>query len=140
MSGQIDSVIARQCLEEKITKRPKTGEPCFVCGLHDKITEKHHVLPVATIADMLNDGIEDIGTPTIWLCPNCHSYVHMAIKGKCAPKNNQKLIENFCEAYIHASKDMTPDWDQFHKIVLLAEQSLELEVDQRCPEEGDEDE
>lgn len=59
-------------------------EPCFMCGEHESITELHHVVPVSVLAEFLNGGwigADEISSPIVWLCPNCHRYVHEAMDG-----------------------------------------------------------
>lgn len=67
---------------------PKHGrddrKPCFICGDHENITEVHHLVQLSEMADLLNGGIADpkrIVSTITWLCPNCHAYVHAAMRG-----------------------------------------------------------
>ena len=53
---------------------------CYVCGKHSLITHKHHVLPLEKCARWLDLGIETISIPTVWLCPNCHAYIHFILR------------------------------------------------------------
>lgn len=60
-------------------ERPKEGVPCHVCGKNDYITELHHVIPIREIAKYINEfdvPLYKVKTPIVWLCPNCHSYLH----------------------------------------------------------------
>lgn len=62
-------------------RKKRDREPCFVCGKHRSITQEHHILPLKHCAEILNRNIaEKIDVPLIWLCPNCHAYVHKLIK------------------------------------------------------------
>lgn len=73
--------------------RPKCdkGHPCFACGKHPYITHLHHVIPLTEVADLFNDHlVEKISIPTVWLCPNCHTYVHWILNNT----NNLKPIVN----------------------------------------------
>ena len=59
-------------------------EQCFICGQHVGITELHHLIQVSELADLLNKGalsFSDVKTPVVWLCPNCHAYVHAGMRG-----------------------------------------------------------
>lgn len=60
-------------------------EPCFICGKHAGITVIHHVVPASELTMYLNVGwisAEEVSSPTVWLCPNCHTYVHAALDCK----------------------------------------------------------
>lgn len=66
------SKIRRQCAVHR------QREPCFICGKHKTITEAHHIMPLKDVALLLESwGCLD-EPPIIWLCPNCHSYIHSA--------------------------------------------------------------
>ena len=68
--------IRRQCATHK------EREPCFICGEHRAITEAHHVLPLKDVAALLEScGILDEPS-VVWLCPNCHTYVHELKRGR----------------------------------------------------------
>lgn len=54
-------------------------QPCFVCGHHESITELHHVFPLKDCATFL-EAVNSIEVPLVWLCPNCHTYVHQMYK------------------------------------------------------------
>lgn len=55
-------------------------EPCFVCGKHRAITQSHHLITLKKCAEIMNQtSVKSINAPLIWLCPNCHSYVHKLI-------------------------------------------------------------
>jgi hypothetical protein len=52
-------------------------QPCYVCSKHPLITEYHHLIPVAQIADyMERTGNYKYPSPMVWLCPNHHEYWH----------------------------------------------------------------
>lgn len=60
-------------------KKSKNGEPCYVCSKHAEITELHHVVSVSELTKLLNNkdlDLEELETPVVWLCPNCHAYLH----------------------------------------------------------------
>ena len=55
---------------------------CEACSGHESITQKHHLLPLKKCAMFLNTGLfKDFGTPVVWLCPNCHMYLHQMMRG-----------------------------------------------------------
>ena len=59
-------------------------ESCFICGKHEGITVAHHVVPVSELTTYLNVGwigVSEVSSPIVWLCPNCHAYVHAALDG-----------------------------------------------------------
>lgn len=59
-------------------------ENCFICNKHGSISELHHVIPVSQLTKLLNMGAVDLkhaSTPIVWLCPNCHAYIHRAMDG-----------------------------------------------------------
>ena len=56
-------------------------EPCCVCGKHRSITHQHHVITLKKCAKIFNTiSIDKINAPLVWLCPNCHAYVHKLLK------------------------------------------------------------
>ena len=63
-------------------KKPKTEhEPCYVCGKHRTITQQHHIISLKKCAEIFNrTAIKKVNAPLIWLCPNCHSYIHRLLK------------------------------------------------------------
>lgn len=64
----------------KQTTRYTEHEPCEACGKHKEITHLHHVVSLKDCA-MLLDAINSIETPMVFLCPNCHTYIHQMHKG-----------------------------------------------------------
>lgn len=53
---------------------------CEICGEHSIITEAHHLIPLREYAKCINEGrMNLIGSPLIYLCPNCHSYLHLLL-------------------------------------------------------------
>lgn len=60
---------------------PANREECFICHKHKGITHLHHVLPLNECAKWMNTGyVDTVNIPRVWLCPNCHSYVHAVMK------------------------------------------------------------
>ena len=60
-------------------------EPCFICGKHEDITEAHHAKSLEEVAHILNhcaDWVTIEEPPIVWLCPNCHTYIHNLMRGK----------------------------------------------------------
>lgn len=55
----------------------KQREPCFICGKHRSITEAHHTIPLKNMALLLEAWESLPEPPIVWLCPNCHTYVHI---------------------------------------------------------------
>lgn len=51
-------------------------EPCFICGKHRSITQAHHTIPLKNMALLLEAWESLPEPPIVWLCPNCHTYVH----------------------------------------------------------------
>lgn len=48
-------------------------------------TVVHHIVPISDLTAWLNAGLIDalnVSSPIVWLCPNCHAYVHAALDGK----------------------------------------------------------
>lgn len=62
----------------------KDRKPCFICGKHKSITVLHHIVQISELKKFLNHGLlqaDEVSTPVVWLCPNCHTYVHASING-----------------------------------------------------------
>lgn len=59
-------------------ERTQSREPCRVCGKHIAITEAHHLLKLKDICEayQYNPYADIFFTSLVWLCPNCHTYVH----------------------------------------------------------------
>ena len=76
----------RRITSQELRKRarhPGEREPCYICQEHGKITQAHHICTLkawATYATAFQIFEEP---PTVWLCPNCHAYVHQSIKNVC---------------------------------------------------------
>lgn len=64
------SDLRRQCASHKNRK------PCFICGRHQSITEAHHTITLKEISQLLMSWGSLPEPPVVWLCPNCHTYVH----------------------------------------------------------------
>lgn len=64
------SDVRRQCSAHK------QREPCFICGKHGSITEAHHTIPLKDVAALLAAWGSLPEPPVVWLCPNCHTYLH----------------------------------------------------------------
>lgn len=70
----------------KILPKPhhKDRKPCFICDDHKTITEIHHLVQLSELANLINKGIVspyNVTSTNAWLCPNCHAYVHAAMRG-----------------------------------------------------------
>lgn len=68
-------VIRKQCASHK------NRQPCFICGKHHSITEAHHVVPLKDVAFLLESWGNLEEPPIVWLCPNCHTYIHKLYDG-----------------------------------------------------------
>lgn len=64
----------------KQTIRYREHKPCEVCGKHEAITHLHHVISLKDCAMLLN-AVDAVNTPVVFLCPNCHAYIHQMQKG-----------------------------------------------------------
>lgn len=101
-------------------------EECFVCGKHKEITQLHHIMPLQECAQWL-EYVKGIEVPRVWLCPNCHAYVHLWLSGKTIQLANASLNEkNF--TYI-----------ELKKMSLVAKKNADLEEElyQRVMENED---
>lgn len=79
----------------KQCKRSKEKAPCYICGKHAEITELHHVVPLSRCAKKMNRlNLKEIEVETVWLCPNCHAYVH-----KYFDTNKATGTNDFSNAY-----------------------------------------
>jgi hypothetical protein len=61
-------------------KKPKEGIPCCVCNKNPLITELHHLVPFKDMANLISEfglPLEKARTSCVWLCPNCHAYLHL---------------------------------------------------------------
>lgn len=73
-------------LLRKVLPKPhhKDRKPCFICGDHKNITEVHYLVQLSELANLINKGIvspKNVTSTIAWLCPNCHAYVHAAMRG-----------------------------------------------------------
>lgn len=50
-------------------------ESCLVCGASRLICQRHHIHPVA-----LSDPTDPACTRYEWLCPNCHTILHVCMR------------------------------------------------------------
>ena len=64
----------------KQTTRYKEHQPCEVCGKHKEITHLHHVVNLKDCTILFN-VVDYVNTPVVFLCPNCHAYIHQMQKG-----------------------------------------------------------
>lgn len=52
-------------------------QPCYICGKHGLIAERHHIIPVAELALYIHRSqLSKVNYLTVWLCPNHHAYWH----------------------------------------------------------------
>ena len=72
---------ARELRRRSKENRGIDRQPCFVCGRHESITELHHVFTLKDCV-MVFDIVQSVEVPMVWLCPNCHTYIHQMYKGK----------------------------------------------------------
>lgn len=93
---------AKDLRKQNQKKRHGEGHSCFACGKHPYITHLYHVIPLAEVADLFNDNLtKKISIPTVWLCPNCHTYVHWILNNsdnlKPIVNADQKTLERIIE-------------------------------------------
>lgn len=82
------SDIRKQCA------RHGERQPCFICGLHRDITEAHHVMPLEEVASVINNThLSMKEPPVVWLCPNCHTYLHSNFEEKPEPTELKKYFQ-----------------------------------------------
>lgn len=65
----------------KVQRPADTDIPCQICRANGYITEAHHAIPVKKLAYHVNCcglPLDELKTPIFWLCPNCHTYMHIA--------------------------------------------------------------
>ena len=98
-------------------------QPCFICGKHVHITEEHHVIPLKEIAKFLNLGIITIDVveiPIVWLCPNCHSYIHECMSKNlgCTTAVEWMKSEDYKEGFIIRVCKILKMRDDFYKKIL----------------------
>lgn len=64
--------------------KPKNKSVCVVCGKHKTITQAHHIYPLSKQKnDVKNHNY-------VWLCPNHHKIVHLAIAGESFDETDVK--------------------------------------------------
>lgn len=81
MSELIDRAMLKALMAEiRRNTRGKAGDrqPCYICGEHLLIAERHHVISVSTMARFYLEHPHDIRHPmlNVWFCPNHHAYWH----------------------------------------------------------------
>ena len=82
----------------KQTPKHSDRQPCFACGGHQSITHLHHVISLRECADMLNNEYtNEISIPTVWLCPNCHAYIHRMLDRGAYMETVQENDRATCE-------------------------------------------
>lgn len=80
-------------------------EPCAVCKKHRTITEAHHIVPLREMAELANlFHLEFVPEPsTIWLCPNCHKYLHNFTKAPIFRDDvGDAEFTAICDLYIYS--------------------------------------
>jgi hypothetical protein len=91
--------------------RPKGKRPCYVCGRHRYISQSHHLIEVARVADVL-DALAiwnwSPSIPVVSLCPNHHAYLHAIrrVKKEGRPELSEALNEELLKR----------DWDRLIEI------------------------
>lgn len=65
---------------------------CYICQKHKEIAEEHFIVPLAEVKKVIYEKYED---ETIFLCPNCHAYIHLRSSQK---KNTLKEVYDYFEA------------------------------------------
>lgn len=74
--------ITAEGLRKWLPANYEARQPCFACGRHSSITHCHHVVPLKSCAYLLRKGFTSrIEDPLVWLCPNCHAYLHQLLNG-----------------------------------------------------------
>ncbi len=68
-------------------RQAKDRRPCVICEKHPLITELHHIIEVAWIANELYlAGGGNYHMLNVWMCPNCHAYWHKFSRSKIKEK------------------------------------------------------
>lgn len=99
---------------KELRKQSKKGnrQVCEACGEHESITENHHLLTLKKCALLINTGVFiEIKSPIVWLCPNCHMYLHQMMRG------------NFCNAALGTKREV------YEKLKYMMNQSVECHND-----------
>ena len=65
----------------KKQRKNELKQPCYICGRHQTITELHHVFTLKDCANVI-ETVKSVDVPLVWLCPNCHTYIHQMYNGK----------------------------------------------------------
>jgi len=69
----------------------KIKHPCFICNKHIYIVHEHHIKKRPEIKkELLLKGTSEYCT--IYLCPNCHSYIHKILYHKITEIEDYKLL------------------------------------------------
>ena len=76
----------------KVKRKSDKRKPCECCGKHQVITELHHLVPLSMCAEFARYGsLQRINVPLIWLCPNCHRYLHVVFTALWKGKSYQMM-------------------------------------------------
>lgn len=71
----------QQVRKEEKRDRSNSLHECYVCKKHHHITEKHHIFPLRWLSQEISrSDITTFSNKLIYLCPNCHRYVHRLIR------------------------------------------------------------
>ena len=66
----------------RVTKSNHFLEACSACNMLELISQAHHLVPIQIYAEAINAGCTLVNLPVcpiIYLCPNCHSYLHLVM-------------------------------------------------------------
>lgn len=87
---------------------PGERKPCVVCRQYAGLTHAHHLIPLETQADR---GRTVVNQGFVWLCPNHHAAVHVAIRADRAGCGWGRLVDLTTgeRARVFALADMAKD-------------------------------
>ena len=64
-------------LKARLNFDPGKPDNCHICGRYKSITHAHHIIPLAM---QFNRGFAIPDNTFVWLCPNHHAAIHLAIE------------------------------------------------------------
>ena len=81
----------------KRKKHKYKNEECYICEKHKYITELHHVISFSD-CKLEYEIYGEYKTKLVWLCPNCHSYLHKYLKNwNIFDEEKMLSMQNFTE-------------------------------------------